>query len=139
MKIQWDESISVGVPQLDEDHKRLIGLLCYMDDHQDEHVESESISLTMEQIREFASSHFRREEEYMQSIGFPEYDAHKKAHKKFKEKTASLCVDVMNHHQETPQDIYRFLHDWVTNHILGTDKQIRAFKEARQQCENKTA
>ncbi|MBL7215646.1 MAG: hemerythrin family protein [Phycisphaerae bacterium] len=134
MKIKWDKSIGVGVPQLDEDHKRLVDILNYIDAHQSDDVKSETVSLVMEQIREFASSHFRREEKYMQSIDYPEYDSHKILHKQFREKTAALCIDVMNHKKTTPQNIYHFLHNWVLEHMLHADKQIQAFVEAKQAC-----
>jgi hemerythrin-like metal-binding protein len=134
VKIQWEESISVGVPQLDEDHKKLIGILNYVDAHQDDGVESEAISLVMEQIREFASSHFRHEEEYMLSIDYPEYDAHKKLHKQFREKTAALCLDIMDHKKTAPKDIYHFLRNWMIEHMLHVDKRLQAFAEAKQAC-----
>lgn len=137
--IEWDESISVGVPQLDEDHKRLLGILNDIEDHQDDDVKSEPISLIIEQVREYASSHFRREELYMQSIAYPGYDDHKRSHKQFMEKTAALCIDVMNQKQDTPKDIHQFLCTWVTEHTLREDQRYKAFNEARQACENKTS
>ena len=139
MKIVWDESISVGVTQLDEDHKRLLDILYYIEAHRNDDVKSEPISLVLEQIREFASSHFRREEKHMQSIEYPEYDSHKRSHKQFMEKTAALCIDVMKQKKETPQDIHQFLYTWVVEHILREDQRYKAFNEARQACENKTS
>ena len=137
MKIKWDESICLGVPQLDEDHRRLIQTLNFIEAHQDDDVRSEAISVVIEQIREFASHHFRHEEEYMLRIDYPEYHAHKEQHKLFKGTIAALCIDVMNHKKTAPKEIYHYLSDWVINHLLRTDKQIQAFTEARQAC-NKT-
>ena len=138
MKIEWDESISVGIPQLDEDHKRLIGILNFIENHKEDDVKSEPISLVVEQIREYASSHFRREEHYMRSIEYPGYDDHKQMHKKFMEKTAALCLDVMNRKKDTPKDIHQFLSLWVAEHILREDQRYKAFNQARQACESKT-
>ena len=70
----------------------------------------------------------------MTRINYPGYTAHKQQHKQFKEKTASLCIDVMNHKENTPADIYRYLSEWVINHTLRADKQIQAFLEAQQAC-----
>ena len=132
MKIKWDESICLGVPQLDEDHKRLIRTLNFMEAHQDDDVRSESISVVIEQIREFASHHFHHEEEYMLKVGFPDYQTHKEQHRQFREKYAALCIDVMNHKETTPQDIYNYLSDWVTNHFLDFDKELRTFLETKK-------
>lgn len=135
MRIHWEKSIGIGVPQLDEDHKRLIGIFNYLNAHQTEDVNSEIISLVIEQIREFASRHFPREEAYMESIDYPDYEAHKKQHKHFREKTAALCVDVMNHKDTAPKDIYQLLHSWVVEHILHEDKLIQAFNQAKTACD----
>lgn len=135
MRIHWEKSIGMGVRQLDEDHKRLIGIYNYLNAHQTEDVSSEVISLVMEQIREFASRHFPREEAYMESIDYPDYEPHKQQHKQFREKTAALCIDVMNHKETAPKDINRFLHSWVVEHILHEDKLIQAFNQAKAACE----
>lgn len=138
MTIEWDESIGVGVPHLDEDHKRLIGILNFIEAHQDTDVQSEPISQVVEQIREYASTHFPREEKYMRSIKYPDVDAHKIIHKQFMEKTATFCVDVMNQKKETPSDIHQFLSRWVTEHILREDQRYKAYRQACQACENNT-
>jgi len=134
MKVEWNESICLGVPRIDEDHKRLIQILNFIEAHQDDDVRTEAISTVIEQIREFTSNHFRYEEEYMLRINYPDYEAHKEQHKIFKGKIAALCIDVMNHKKNTPKEIYHQLSEWVVNHLLRTDKQIQAFTEARQAC-----
>ena len=131
MAIEWDESIGVGVPQLDEDHKRFIGILKYIEAHQNADVRSEPISLVIEQIREYASTHFPREEKYMRNIEYPHIEEHKHIHKQFMEKTATLCVDIMNKRQETPKDIHQFLTHWVVEHILREDQRYKAFNKIR--------
>lgn len=134
MRLQWDSSIALGVPRLDADHKRLIGLYNFLNARQEKNVDSETISLVIEQIREFASSHFPREEMYMAHIGYPGQESHKKLHKAFREQTAALCIDIMNHKQTAPQDILQLLHAWVTEHILQEDLRIQAFQRAKTAC-----
>ena len=134
MRIHWDRSIGIGVPKLDDDHKRLIGTMNYLRAHQHQGVASEAVSLVIEQIREFASLHFPREEAYMESIDYPDFEAHKQQHKQFREKITALCLDVMGHKTSAPEDIYRFLHQWVIEHILHEDKQIQAFNQAKIAC-----
>ncbi len=138
MKIEWDPSIEVGVARLDEDHRRLVSLLNYLENYHEMDVRSEAVALAIEHIREYASLHFRHEEAYMQSIDYPDMESHKQAHKQFKERTGALCIDVMNKKEGTPKAIYDFLFDWISRHILREDKKVRTFNEAKSACEHKS-
>ena len=132
MKTEWDESITTGNRQLDDEHKRLIQILNRIEAHQNDPVESEAVSLVIEEIREFASYHFRHEEKYMQQINFPDFEDHKEQHKRFREKIASLCLDVMDHKKEAPKNIYQCLSDWVANHTCCADKKFCEYSEKPQ-------
>lgn len=131
MRIHWESSLAIGVPKLDEDHKRLIGIYNFLTARRDAAVGSETISFVTEQLRKFASTHFPREEAYMESIDYPDFESHKKLHKHFREQTAALCIDVMNHKETAPNDIFQLLHTWIVEHILHEDKRIQAFQQAK--------
>jgi hemerythrin-like metal-binding protein len=132
MKTNWNESSCIGVRQIDKDHERLIKILEQIQEHQYDNVRSEAISTIIDQLREFVSCCLRNEEEYMLKIGFPGYQAHIKQHKQFRKKNAALCIDVMNHKEIAPQDIYNFLSDWVANHFPDSDKKLQVFLEAKK-------
>lgn len=132
LETNWNESSCIGVPQIDEDHKKLIQILGQIKEHQHDNVKSEAISTILDQLTEFSSRHFRNEDEYMLKVGFPGYQAHKEQHRQFKEKIAALWFDVMNHKETVPQDIYNYLSDWVTNHFLDFDKELRTFLETKK-------
>jgi len=136
MKTTWNENVSIRIPLIDKEHKQLMRILEQIEEHQHDNVGSEAISTVIDQLREFASSHFRHEEDYMHQVGFPGYQAHKEQHKRFRERTAAFCVDVMNQKDTTPQEIYHYLSDWVANHVLDSDKKLQAFLEARQSHDN---
>ena len=134
VKIKWDKSLCVGIPEIDEGNKQLIQTFNLIEKHQNDDVTAEPVSLVVEQMRKIASVHFSREEKYMRGIDYPHYDAHKDEHKQFREKTAALCIDVMNRKKTAPKDIYNYLSDWIIDHILRADKEIARFVQNKQTC-----
>ncbi len=132
MKIKWGTSLSVGIPEIDEGNKQLIQTFDLIEKHRNDDVKAEPVSLVVEQMRKHASAHFSHEEKYMLAVNYPHYYAHKDEHKQFREKTAALCINVMNHKKTAPMDIYNYLSGWVIDHILHTDKEIGQFVQNRQ-------
>ncbi len=125
-KIEWDDSVSVGQARLDEHRKYFIHLLNKMEQHQNDSVSSEAVSQIIYQMREFATYYFSLEEEYLEKAGYEGLEAHRHEHRAFKEKTASFCIDIMNHKASTPKDIYELLLEWFVGHVLGSDCHIRS-------------
>ncbi len=125
--INWDDRLSVGVPSIDDEHKKLIGLI--NDFYQDIYEKSpwEKIVETVRGLKEYTTYHFATEERYMSNLGFPGYVPHKAEHE--------LFVKAVNDYQRKLDDgkfivsveITNFIKDWIKNHILGTDKKYSGF------------
>jgi hemerythrin len=133
-KIEWDDSVSVGHARLDEHRKYFIHLLNKMEKHQNDSVSSEAVSQIIYQMREFATYYFSLEEEYLEKAEYEGLEAHKHQHRAFKEKTASFCVDIMNHKASTPKDIYEHLLEWFVGHVLGSDREIRPILQSQSEA-----
>lgn len=130
-KIEWDESVSLGHPRLDEHRKYFIQLLNKMEEHQDDLVSSEAVSQLIYQMREFATYYFSLEEEYLEKAEFERLESHKNQHRKFKEKTAAFCIDIMNRKASAPKEIYAHLLEWFVSHVLDSDSQIRPYLQQK--------
>lgn len=128
----WGKDTGREESQIGRHHQRLMQIFHQIEEHQHDDVRSEAISLIIDQLREVASHYFRYEEEYMVRVGYPGYQAHEEQHKQFRKKIAALCVDVMNHKETAPQDIYRYLSEWVEKHLLDSDKQMQTFMDIQQ-------
>lgn len=126
-KIEWDESVSIGHPRLDEHRKYFIHLLNKMEAHQNDLVSSEPVSQIIYQMREFATYYFNLEEEYLAQSDYDQIELHRSQHRKFKEKTALFCVDIMNHKASAPKELYEHLLEWFITHVLETDRQSKPF------------
>lgn len=130
-KILWDESFSVGVRDLDEQHKQIIIMVNTLIDMNDTKVDSEIISDTLTKMTRYATDHFNKEEHYMLEYGYPEYSLQKKQHQEFKRKTVDFCMETMIHNTTVPIAIFTYLKSWWTNHILKDDMKYKKFFNER--------
>jgi len=85
---QWSESFELGHDVIDSDHKRMFGLLEWLEErlYRENDLDSQEIQLVILELHDHVEGHFRREEELMLHLaGMPEDDkaAHAEDHRKW--------------------------------------------------------
>jgi len=126
-KITWDEHFSMGIDEIDRQHKQLVKMVNEMLDLGGVTVTSEKVSDVLTRMTEYADYHFSSEEKLMQSSGFPEFKAHALEHAAFMRKTAELAMGTMQEHQAVPQELLAYLKEWLVNHILESDMRYKPY------------
>ena len=85
--LKWDEKYSVGISMIDEEHKKLIGILnkaIFAKGHNDNPEElREELKEVLREMTNYALTHFETEETYMKEFNYPECQDHKEEHKDF--------------------------------------------------------
>lgn len=132
LKLIWSEIYSVGVPELDNQHKKIFTLLNTLIDIGEDSLSSEEISEALNEMTQYAYIHFDSEEKYMATIGFPDLKSHELEHHEFTEKTTEFCLDVMAGSEETTRKIINYLSHWWVNHILKMDMAFKRFAEGNR-------
>ena len=128
-KLVWRDDMSVGVEEIDDQHKTIFGIINKLIDNSGALVSSEIIDEVLYELREYAKNHFALEEKYMTDFSYAEREAHAKQHWDFSAKIAYFCFDVQDHKMDTPEEIFAYLHDWWYSHILDEDmKYVETFK-----------
>ena len=79
-KIPWDDSYKVGIKIVDDQHKQLFDIVNKLYDLEDEDNSKEELRSILYKFNEYMQTHFKDEEEYMASIGYPALDEHKQIH-----------------------------------------------------------
>lgn len=124
----WDDSYSLGIPILDEEHKKLLRLLnSYLGSI---HTKDEKsvIKSTFESLLDYTHEHFKNEEAFLTEHNFPDLKEHKKEHTKLTKEIGLLSDNKEYAFSEKTAD---FLISWLTHHILETDKKYAEYILAR--------
>src|SRR5512139_1687724 len=78
--IEWSDELSVGIQEIDEQHKVLVGLVNDMHRAIHEHHGSDTARNILEQLGDYTRVHFAVEESLMRIFDYPGYEEHKKQH-----------------------------------------------------------
>ena len=128
--IEWKDKYSVGISVIDEEHKKLIGILnkaIFTKGHNDN---PEELKEVLREMTNYALTHFRTEETYMKEFKYPEYQDHKEEHRDFSTGIIAYHEKVIKGDSQIANEIIEYLKWWLVNHIQVTDrKYINCFRE----------
>ena len=125
--INFNDSIKVDNKLIDQEHKVLIDLVNGLKDAVDLGNSEKVIDEILPGLLEYTKTHFFVEEELMIAYDYPDIKGHKKAHDSFKGKIEALHAQLSNGDGNIPNSIMLFLKDWLTTHIMETDKKLSAY------------
>ncbi len=123
----WQDSFSVGVKEIDEQHKKLISMINSLYSAIKKGKGQTILQDILEGLVQYVDEHFGTEEKYMEQYNYPGYLAHKKEHNKFTEQVLEVYQDFEQGKQVLTLELLDFLKKWLKNHILGTDKKYALF------------
>lgn len=121
--IVWKEEYSVGIPSLDDDHKRLIFLLNQFKTAYEYDTSAEFERQALEQLVEYTRFHFTREEDMMEEAGYADIEEHKKQHARMIAQVEEFVGLYQREGHDSLNEVSTYLTNWLINHINGTDKQ----------------
>ncbi|HEX9078285.1 MAG TPA: bacteriohemerythrin [Desulfuromonadaceae bacterium] len=119
--IEWNNSYSVNVGLMDQEHRRLVELINGLSEAMRSGHGRESVGSILDELTDYVRTHLSDEERLMREAGYPGYEAQRRAHErlvgqvmeireKFRNGTV-LSIEVMG-----------FLKRWLIDHIQGMDK-----------------
>ena len=120
----WTSDLSVGVAVLDDDHKRLIGIINQLHFGITAGHDRKVLEAVLGELVDYTIIHFSREEEMLQKAGYVAIPAHKTEHEKF----IAQISNVQNRIKSAPVamldlELMGFLRSWLFSHILVSDKK----------------
>lgn len=123
--LRWDESLRLNHETIDEQHKNLFNLLYELDRAIKESNEESVISGIISSLRDYCKFHFDEEEEFMESINYPDIHFHKVEHEYFRNKVELFEKSIQKRiDKNTIINLITFLHSWLKTHIMDSDKAI---------------
>lgn len=127
-QVTWSDRFKIGVEIIDKEHEKLFGIINKMirfGDQPDKHqwICDEGIKF----FKAHAIKHFKEEEEYMLTIGYGGYKAHKRIHDNFRELTLPQLEWELEQTDYSVSAVEHFLGvctGWLIGHTLTEDRAI---------------
>lgn len=126
--ILWDKSLSMGINDIDDQHKHFIGIINQA--YQSHFEKDKSVMKNiLNDLIEYARIHFSTEEEYFKKWDYPYTEEHMKEHEKLLLKVLKF-EDKFESGKCDCDEFLKFLKDWLENHLMTYDiKYSKYFKE----------
>ena len=125
---EMKEEYLTGIPQIDEEHRRLFEIAeeTYQLQQEEFLVDKyDQIKAVLQKLKDYTAMHFQHEEAYMESINYKKMFTQKIQHQEFIDKIEEIDLSDLDADSDAAiTEILKFLTDWLVNHILENDKQI---------------
>ncbi len=125
----WSDEMSVGIRELDAQHRRLISLTNFLVVAMLTGKRRETRRAAVAATLDYAAVHFATEEVYMRAFGYDDYEAHHQEHMEFTRRGQELR-DRADRDGSSLETI-DFLGAWLRHHIAFSDKGYESLFRAR--------
>ena len=120
----WKSYYKIGNELIDNEHKKLFDIAIKAIDYESENVRAH-IKETIKELYEYMHTHFKDEEEYMKSIGYPGLYDHSILHDKIIEDMTIFIKNIPSMKIEVfERTLIEYMDIWLINHILFEDRKI---------------
>jgi len=119
--MEWSDQLSVGIQEIDEQHKVLVDLINQLHDAIAHHHGAEACVHIMDKLCEYTKIHFAVEESILRILGYPDYDDHKAHHEMLLKQVQELRHKMEHEDHSISFELLHFLKKWLTIHILEED------------------
>lgn len=125
--VTWSDELSVGIQEIDEQHKILVNLLNQLHDAIVHHHGGEATHQILSKLLEYTHIHFAVEESLLRILGYPDYEEHKHHHELLLNEVQKLIAKMQGGKKSISFELLHFLKMWLTKHIMEEDKEYTSF------------
>lgn len=129
---EWDDSIALGIPTIDEQHKALFGWINTLNKAIKSGDGAEEVGEVIWKLITYVTVHFNEEERLMLTCGYPRLEAHRREHDQFVSRLQDIQTGFIDG-QAMGESVLDFMVDWLVCHIKGTDQDYSRFIH-EQEC-----
>lgn len=128
MLIEWSDKYATGVEAIDRQHQEIFNQLNRLHDAITSGLGMEVVEDILEFARDYAEQHFAFEESCMEQYRCPVAAENKAAHRSFIDGIERIQQEIERNGDEPGAvlALYRELREWIQNHILKIDTQLRS-------------
>ncbi len=121
--LQWNETYSVQVASLDQQHQTLFRTINELHDALHAGHGKDIVGKVLQRLIDYTKSHFAAEEVILERNGYPDLAVHRAAHKALVSQVLKFKKDFELGSVGIAVEINQFLQKWLSEHIQNTDKK----------------
>lgn len=125
--VEWSDTLSVGIEEIDGQHKVLVDLVNKMHEAIHQRHGSDVVNSILSDLADYTRIHFAVEESLMRILNYPGYEAHKEIHEELLGAVVDLQEKVATGKKSIGFELMHFLKTWLTKHIMEEDMQYSGF------------
>jgi hemerythrin len=132
MLMDWSDELSVAVPEIDDDHRKLLGIVNEFHEAHEASRSKEEVLAALTKIADYACWHFDHEEEIMRQEGFPGLQSHRDRHAELLDALGGLIADFEAGRADIDRATLDFLKSWVLVHLKTEDRDLGIWVRSRR-------
>ncbi|WLE97004.1 MAG: bacteriohemerythrin [Candidatus Electrothrix communis] len=125
--IRWNDSYSVNIAKIDQEHKQLVGMVNELTDAMKAGKGNDVLGEILDNLIAYTASHFQTEEKYFKEFKYPHEREHKKEHVEFVKKVLEFKKGFDQGKNIVSVSVLHFLSNWLQTHIKGADMKYSRF------------
>lgn len=126
-ELVWDKTLSVEVPEIDDDHRKLVDLFNLLNRAVANEESRDYTEALLDELISCTIWHFKHEERLMLKYGYQGLEEHRLEHAELVDSAKALQQKFLSWGSPTSSEDIEFLEHWLTGHIYGADMELGAF------------
>lgn len=133
MPLQWNQNLSVGVEEIDNQHKELFERVNALISSMTQGKGKSELNRLVDFLDDYVKFHFGTEESYMNKYNYSDYVSHKSFHTEFIKDLDDFKkeLEAQGTNSYLTIKIQKWLCDWLINHISNTDKALGTYLKTK--------
>jgi hemerythrin len=123
----FDLEFRLGIPEMDDEHSILINMLNEVHELIRNGEKGKAAEYFKQTLAEYVDTHFSDEEAFMEKIGYPHLDEHRKIHANFKQSMEETLPKIDSLDETAFRNALTDTYTWIINHIGKTDRRYAIF------------
>ncbi len=125
--IDWTDELSLGIPEIDEQHRQLVDIVNKFEESAKGGKGPRIMVGILNDLVGYTQEHFSFEEKFMLEAKFPKLSLHQSQHRQLLQKIERFQFEFSQGGRRITIELREFLKYWLTSHILKEDKAYAEF------------
>jgi hemerythrin len=134
-EFDWSDEYSVGIEEIDEQHKKLFSLVDRLHQAITNRAGSKACGFILNELVDYTQTHFSLEETMLRIGAYPGYEAHCRQHKTLVDEVEALQQKIAAGQVAISFELLHFLRNWLTKHIMREDMQYGVYFSERERIQ----